>query len=36
MTDLKFQPVSHDHNAFLEKAKKREGFTMAYEGLEEV
>jgi len=35
MADLKFQPVSHDHNAFLEKAKKRDGFTMAYEELEE-
>jgi DNA-binding XRE family transcriptional regulator len=35
MADLKFQPVSHDHNAFLAKAKKREGFTMAYEELEE-
>ncbi len=35
MADLKFQPVSHDHNAFLEKAKKREGFSKAYEGLEE-
>lgn len=35
MADLKFQPVSHDHNAFLEKAKKREGFTKAYEELEE-
>jgi len=35
MADLKFQPVSHDHNAFLEKAKKREGFTKTYEELEE-
>jgi len=35
MADLKFHPVSHDHNAFLEKAKKREGFTKAYEELEE-
>ena len=35
MTDLKYQPVSHDHKAFLEKTKKREGFTKAYEDLEE-
>ena len=35
MADLKYQPVSHDHNAFLEKAKKREGFSKAYEDLEE-
>ena len=35
MADLKFQPVSHDHNAFIEKAKKREGFKKAYEDLEE-
>jgi len=35
MADLKFQPVSHDHTAFLEKAKNREGFTKAYEELEE-
>ena len=35
MADLKYQPVSHDHKAFLEKAKKREGFKKAYEELEE-
>ena len=35
MADLKYQPESHDHNAFLEKAKKREGFSKAYEDLEE-
>lgn len=35
MADLKFQPVFHDHTAFLEKAKKREGFTKAYNELEE-
>ena len=35
MADLKYQPVSHDHNVFLEKAKQREGFTKAYEELEE-
>jgi DNA-binding XRE family transcriptional regulator len=35
MADLKYQPVNHDHNAFLDKAKKREGFKKAYEDLEE-
>lgn len=34
MADLKFQPVHHDHKAFLEKASKRHGFSEAYEGLE--
>ncbi len=35
MADLKYQPIAHDHNAFLEKAAKREGFRMAYEDLAE-
>ena len=35
MADLKFNPVAHDHNAFIEKAKKRDGFKKAYEDLEE-
>jgi DNA-binding XRE family transcriptional regulator len=35
MADLKYQPVTHDHTAFLEKAKKRVGFKKAYEDLEE-
>ncbi|MFZ3041401.1 MAG: hypothetical protein WA108_06335 [Thiobacillus sp.] len=34
MADLKFQPVRHDHKAFLEKASKRRGFNDAYEALE--
>jgi hypothetical protein len=34
MADLKFQPVRHDHKAFLEKASKRRGFSEAYEALE--
>ena len=34
MTDLKFQPVRHDHKAFLEKAAKRRDFSEAYEALE--
>jgi DNA-binding XRE family transcriptional regulator len=35
MADLKYQPVSHDHSVFLDKAKKREGFKKAYQDLEE-
>jgi len=35
MADLKYQPVSHDHTAFLEKAMKQDGFKKAYEDLEE-
>ncbi len=35
MAELKFQPVAHDHSAFVEKAKKSEGFKKAYEELEE-
>ena len=35
MADLKYQPTPHDHNAFLEKATKREGFRKAYEDLAE-
>ena len=34
MADLKFQPVRHDHKAFVEKASKRRAFTEAYEALE--
>lgn len=35
MADLKYQPVIHDHNKFLEEAGKREGFQKAYEELAE-
>jgi len=35
MPDLKYKPVSHDHEKFLKKARKREGFSQAYDGLEE-
>jgi DNA-binding XRE family transcriptional regulator len=35
MADLKYQPVTHDHNEFLKKGGKREGFKKAYEELEE-
>ena len=34
MADLKYQPVAHNHEAFLEKALKRKGFGEAYENLE--
>jgi len=34
MVDLKFQPVRHDHKAFIEKASGREGFNEAYDALE--
>lgn len=33
MTDLKYEPVRHDHADFIAKAKKRSGFVEAYEGL---
>jgi hypothetical protein len=32
MADLQYEPVVHDHEAFLGKAFKREGFAQAYEG----
>lgn len=35
MADLKYQPVTHDHKAFLENASRREGFKKAYADLEE-
>lgn len=35
MADLKYKPVSHDHEAFLKKALKRKEFRKAYEDLEE-
>ncbi len=35
MADLKYKPVPHDHGAFLKRARKREGFSKAYDGLEE-
>lgn len=33
MAEMKYQPVSHDHEAFLKKAKKRRGFQTAYQAL---
>ena len=35
MADIKYDPVPHDHEAFLVKARKRKGFREAYDGLEE-
>ena len=34
MADLTFKPVRHNHAEFIAKAKQREGFAEAYEGLE--
>lgn len=33
MAELKYQPVPHDHKAFLAKARARNGFTEAYDSL---
>ncbi len=35
MAKTKYEPVVHDHKAFLENASKRKGFTIAYNDLEE-
>lgn len=35
MDDLKYDPVPHDHKAFLEKSLKRKGFKEEYDRLEE-
>ena len=35
MGELKYEPVSHDHKAFLKNAQKREGFRKAYNDLED-
>ena len=34
MAELKYNPVPHDHAAFLVKARVRKGFTKAYDALE--
>ena len=34
MTDLKYTPVPHDHEAFIARATKRKGFADAYGALE--
>jgi len=33
MAEIKYQPVPHNHEAFLKKAKKRRGFQAAYQAL---
>jgi DNA-binding XRE family transcriptional regulator len=33
MADLKYEPIQHDHAAFLKKAATRQGFVKAYEAL---
>ncbi|MFC0710217.1 hypothetical protein [Azorhizophilus paspali] len=33
MPDLKYQPVRHNHEQFLDKARTRKGFTEAYDAL---
>ena len=35
MDELEYEPVSHNHKAFLKNAQKREGFSKAYNDLEE-
>jgi hypothetical protein len=35
MDKVAYQPVSHDHEAFLKKALKRKEFRTSYEALEE-
>ena len=35
MAELKYKPVSHDHERFLKNAQKREGFRKAYDDLKE-
>jgi transcriptional regulator with XRE-family HTH domain len=35
MAELKYEPVSHDHKAFLKNAQKRERFRTAYNDLTE-
>ena len=34
MRELKYQPVPHDHEAFLARARSRKGFAKAYDSLE--
>lgn len=33
MADLKYEPVRHDHEAFLRRARGRAGFQQAYDDL---
>ncbi len=34
MSELKYEPVPHNHKAFLAKARARKGFSEAYSALE--
>ena len=34
MAEIKYEPVRHDHKAFLERASKRKGFQEAYDALD--
>lgn len=34
MSELAYRPVPHDHEAFLDKARRRKGFTEAYADLD--
>lgn len=34
MAELKYNPIHHDHEAFLKKARTRKGFVDAYEALD--
>lgn len=34
MAELKHKPIKHDHQAFLARARKRKGFSAAYDALE--
>ncbi len=34
MSELKYTPVQHKHDAFLERARRRKGFSESYEALE--
>jgi hypothetical protein len=34
MAELRYEPVPHDHKAFLAKASARKGFKEAYDALE--
>jgi hypothetical protein len=35
MAELKYQTVSHDHEAFIQRAMQRKDFQEAYDGLKE-
>lgn len=35
MVEMKYEPIQHDHELFLKKAKQRKGFLEEYENLEE-